>query len=726
MTNIGAHILIVDDAPLIRGMFIQVLQKCGYQVDTVENGQQAIEYVAKQRPDLILMDADMPVLDGIAAVKAIRQLPNTQHLPIIMVTAFIEREWIDRAYTAGAVDYITKPVNWDVLRNRIHYILQAKHAEEALFEEKEKAQVTLASIADGVITTDEKGYIEYLNPVAVKLTGWNNEHAKGLPLKQVFNIIDESTGQTIEFPINICTTEGRMIDLSEDTVLIHRNGKKHFAIEDSAAPIRDRNGDIIGMVLVFHDVTENRKLTQKLAYQAKHDALTDLWNLHEFNARLEQVVNNHYTHNIRHKHAKESTKPTDKHKLISGEHALLYMDLDQFKQVNDTCGHEAGDQLLRDVALILRRQVKIHHSYHHATLARLGGDEFGLLLEFCSQQHALDVAHNLRTSIEKFRFYWSSHRQEAGIFTIGISIGLVMITADTLVNHESILAMADAACYAAKNTGRNSIHIYQKEDTKGIKQEMQWLPLLRNNLEIEDGFVLFYQPIVATNEVYTHKSIPARYEILLRMRDSEGNLILPGAFLSTTERYNLMAKLDHWVVNKVLLWLTQHPQHMQALSLVHINISGYSINDKEFIECLTHCLQDTHIPPHKLCFEVNETCAITNLSHIYYFANELKKLGCRLALDNFGSGIASFGYLKDLPIDFIKIDKVLIQHMLTDQIDHAMVETIHHLAHLMSLKTIAEHVEEEIIFKKLQAIGIDYIQGHWIAPAKPLIIEQFL
>lgn len=710
MTNARAHILVVDDAPLIRGMFIQILQKCGYQVSTVENGQQAIEYVATQPPDLVLMDADMPVLDGIAAVKAIRQLPHTQHLPIVMVTAFVEREWVDRAYTAGAVDYVTKPVNWDVLRNRIHYILQAKHAEEALFEEKEKAQVTLASIADGVITTDAKGFIEYLNPVAVKLTGWHNKQATGLPLRQVFNIIEESTGQPIEFPIAICTIEGRMIDLSEDTVLIHRNGTKRFAIEDSAAPIRDRNGDIIGMVLVFHDVTENRKLTQKLSYQAKHDALTDLWNLHEFNARLEKTVNT--------SHHSTENKPQ------SSEHALLYMDLDRFKIVNDTCGHEAGDQLLRDVALILKQQVENHPScFHHATLARLGGDEFGLLLENCSQQHALGIAHHLRANIEKFRFYWDSTRQEKGIFTIGISIGLVMINADILVSHESVLAMADAACYTAKNSGRNHVHVYQKEDANGLAQEIQWLPLLRNNFETENGFVLFYQPIVATHPILSPTTY--HYEILLRMNDGQGNLILPGAFLSTTERYNLMAKLDQWVINKVLVWLEQHPQHTQKLSLIHVNISGYSMSDRSFVENLTHNIQNSHISPEKICFEVNETCAITNLSYTDYFANEIKKLGCHLALDNFGSGIASFAYLKHLPIDFIKIDKALIQHMLTDPVDQAMVQTIHDIAHLMSLQTIAEHVEEEAIFKQLQTIGVDYIQGHWIAPAKPLSLDNF-
>ncbi|HIE01009.1 MAG TPA: GGDEF domain-containing response regulator, partial [Thiotrichaceae bacterium] len=337
MTSNSAHILVVDDAPLTRGLLEQALRKYGYRVDTAQNGQQAIDYFLAHHPDLILMDANMPVLDGISACARIKALPEAKYLPILIVTALMEREWVDRAYAAGATDYITKPVNLDVLRNRIHYILQAKQAEEALFDEKEKAQITLASICDGVITTDAKGQVEYLNPVATNLTGWTTQAAQGLPLNSVFCIIDEKTQQPVDIPMDCCLEEGKQIKI-KNPILLHRDRINRFAIEDSGAPIRDRHGKVIGAVLVFNDVTEKRKMTQALAYRATHDALTGLYNRDEFNLQLELMLQ----------------APRDN----NTEHALLYMDLDQFKIVNDTCGHEAGDQLLKDVSFLMKKKIE--------------------------------------------------------------------------------------------------------------------------------------------------------------------------------------------------------------------------------------------------------------------------------------------------------------------------------------------------------------------------------
>jgi len=704
MTNAPAKILVVDDAPLIRGLLVQVLQKYGYAVDTAEDGQQALEYFIEKRPDLILMDADMPVMDGVAACSKIRALPEAKYLPIIIVTAFVEREWVDRAYAAGATDYVTKPVNWDVLRNRIHYILQAKHAEEALFEEKEKAQVTLASIGDGVITTDADGKVEYLNFVAAKLTGWQSKEAHGLVLDQVFSIIDETNGDPLKFPIERCLQEGKTIELSVNTVLIHRDQQQRFAIEDSAAPIRDRSGNIIGVVLVFHDVTENRKMTQELSYKAKHDALTGLYNLHEFKARLSQVLQT----------------PPQPHT----EHALLYMDLDRFKIVNDTCGHEAGDQLLKDVALIFRKRIDAHNSYQHATLARIGGDEFGLLLEHCALSHSLEIADYLREGIQSFRFYWGQPGQPKSIFTIGVSIGLVPVSKQ-IRHYKSILAMADAACYAAKNGGRNNVHIYQEDDEELLERhkEIQWFALINDNLERDDGFVLYHQPIQSLNiprsidDSATHST---RYEILLRMTDPEGKMVAPGAFLSTAVRYNLMPSLDRWVVHKLLNWLSCHPEHLAALDFCSVNVSGYSLGDKELLESIETCLKKTNIPAHKLCFELNEATAITNLTSAQQFIQHLKALGCRFALDNFGSGMSSFDYLKSLPVDFVKIEGSLIKALLTDEIDYAVVKCINEISHLMGIKTIAEAVETEAVYHKLQTLDIDYVQGYWLGKPEPL------
>lgn len=695
MSNLPARILVVDDAPLLRGLLIQVLQKYGYEVAAAEDGQQAIDHFIKCRPDLILMDADMPILDGVAACARIRQLPEAKYLPIIIVTSYQEREWVDRAYAAGATDYVTKPVNWDVLRNRIHYILQAKHSEEALFDEKEKAQVTLASIGDGVITTDAQGQIEYLNPVATKLTGWFNEEAQGLSLSQVFALIDEVNGQPLEFPLNECLAAGKTVEIVKDSALLHRDGVQKFAIESSAAPIRDRDNTIIGVVLVFHDVTENRKLTQKLAYQAKHDPLTRLYNIHAFNVQLESVLQNQ--------------------QVAETEHALLFMDLDQFKIINDTCGHDAGDQLLKKVALVLEKEVNTHPTFSKATLARLGGDEFGLLLECCSLESALEVGKHLCERIQDFKFLWTNTQHEKGIFTIGISIGLVPVTSTTVASQKSLMAMADAACYAAKNAGRNRVHVYQESDAG---TDIHWVSLINDNLERTNGFSLFHQAILPLYPTIGKPKVC--YEILLRMNNLQGQLVSPGAFLSIAERYNLMSTIDHWVVYNTLKWLTNHPDYLEKLTLVTINISGYSLADNHFFDILVQNLQQFAVPPRKLCFEISETTMITNFARVLKFITTLKAQGYRFAIDNFGSSMSSFTYVQDLSVDFLKIDGTLIRNIAKNSISYALVKSINTIAHLMDVQTIAESVETQEMFDKLKEIQVDYVQGYYLDKPKLL------
>jgi len=700
MINKVARILVVDDAPLIRQLLEQVLQRYGYLIELAENGQQAIEVFLQFQPDLILMDADMPVLDGVEACTQIKAFPQAKNLPIIMVTAFVEGKWVDRAYAAGATDYVTKPINLDVLRNRIHYILQAKQAEEALFDEKEKAQITLAAICDGVITTNAKGEVEFLNSVAEKLTGWTTEEAYGLSLNQVYSLIDENTQQPIEFPIQRCLQQGQMVELSCHTVLVHRHHNQHFAIEDSAAPIRDRDGNLIGVVLVVHDVTENRKMTQELTYRAKHDALTGLWNLLEFKTQLNRVL----------REARDS----------SSEHALLYMDLDKFKIVNDTCGHEAGDQLLKDVALILQNKVKMQAAGAPAILARLGGDEFGLLLENCSLTSAIELATSLCEQIESYRFFWKNAQIEKSIFTLGISIGLVPLSSQIL-NLKSALAMADAACYVAKNTGRNQVHIYQEEQTQQpTDQNIQWVNLINDNLEQEAGFCLFHQSIVSMTSASASPT-RYRYEVLLRMKDAQGQLVPLGAFLSVATRYNLMSSLDLWVIRHLLIWLKCHPEHLEKLEVAMLNISGQSLSEQNFSVSMLQLIADAEIPADKLCFEISETTALTNLSGVLYFMTTLKPLGCRFALSNFGSGIGSVTLLKMLPIEFLKIDGAFVKAMTQDIVQQAAVKAINEIAHLMNLQTIAQSVETEELFKKLKQIQVDYVQGYWLSTPQPLV-----
>lgn len=388
------------------------------------------------------------------------------------------------------------------------------------------------------------------------------------------------------------------------------------------------------------------------------------------------------------------------------EHAICYLDLDQFKVINDTCGHVAGDELLRQLGILLPQHVR-----RNDTLARLGGDEFGVLLENCTLRQACRVANDLRKSIEEFRFVWG-----AKTFSLGASIGLVLVTGQDQSLVE-ILAAADAACYVAKDSGRNRIHVYHEEDSElsARKGEMQWLNRTQQALS-EDRFCLYYQPIDAS----TDSDNTLHYEVLLRMLDEQGEIILPGAFLPAAERYDLMPRLDRWVLEKTLSLLGANPRHLARLSQCAINLSGQSVTDHGFTDFVIETLQANSVPADKICFEITETTAIGNLVGAIQFINTLKALGCRFALDDFGSGMSSFAYLKTLPVDYLKIDGVFISDMMDDPINLAMVQSINSIAQVMGKATIAEFVESEAIYDCLVDMGVDYLQGYHISRPQPL------
>jgi diguanylate cyclase (GGDEF)-like protein/PAS domain S-box-containing protein len=440
------------------------------------------------------------------------------------------------------------------------------------------------------------------------------------------------------------------------------------------------------------DITEARALSQQLRFQAAHDALTGLVNRREFENRLEGAAK-----------TAESRR---------SEHAVCYLDLDQFKIINDTCGHVAGDELLKRLGRVLAQQMRTQD-----TLARLGGDEFGVLLEDCSMHVAERVANTLRRTIEDFRFVW-----EKQVFGIGVSIGVVPIQGlgQTV---SSILSAADAACYAAKDRGRNRIHIYRAEDVELARRhgEMRWVTRIQTALE-ENRFELARQPIVPLSE---SAETDSHYELLLRMRDENGDIVLPDAFLPAAERYNLSVRLDRWVVREAFRLLTQDQAHLDKLFLCSINLSGVSLADEDFLIFVTTEFASTGLPPGKVCFEITETAAIANLSGAMRFIEVLRRIGCRFALDDFGSGLSSFAYLKNLPVDFLKIDGVFVKDIVEDPIDRELVRSINEIGHVMGKRTIAEFVESNEILAALGAIGVDYAQGFVLGEPELLPKRQF-
>ncbi|MDD0985861.1 EAL domain-containing protein [Pseudomonas shahriarae] len=565
---------------------------------------------------------------------------------------------------------------------RTRKLLAQRHAfADALQVEKERAQITLESIGDGVITTDVDGAIAYMNPAAESLTHWKAAQAQGLPLAALFNLLDENA-QAEGFALIEHILGGQLTGGSEHSKLIQRLDGSTVSVTLVGAPIRSA-GKVSGAVLVLHDMTQERQYIANLSWQATHDALTGLANRREFEFRLEQVL-----HGIG--------------RQQSG-HALMFLDLDQFKLVNDTCGHAAGDELLRHICALLQSDLR-----EGDTLARLGGDEFGILLESCPPLVAEKIAESLRRTVQNLHFVWKGRP-----FVTTVSIGLVHIS-HIPTTLETSLRAADMACYMAKEKGRNRVQVYHADDSELSLRfgEMAWIQRLHMALE-ENRFCLYAQEIAALG----HTEVGAGHiEILLRLHDEAGRIILPDSFIPAAERYGLMTSLDRWVVENVfkLIARCMIERPGRPMAMCAINLSGITIGDDDFLSFLREKFNAYGIPPSMICFEITETSAISNLGSAIRFINELKALGCFFSLDDFCAGMSSFAYLKHLPVDFLKIDGSFVKDMLDDPINRAMVEVINHIGHVMGKRTIAEFVETPHIEQALLEIGVDYAQGYLI------------
>ncbi|HEX6007144.1 MAG TPA: EAL domain-containing protein [Burkholderiales bacterium] len=571
--------------------------------------------------------------------------------------------------------------------------------ERALALEKELAQVTLHSIGDGVITTDAEGRVEYLNPVAERYTEWGTTDARGRPLAEVFRVIDERTGEPVD-PVR--SAMGGIAGDNDEPAsmrLVSRNDRA-WPIRFSCAPINAGGQRALGTIVVFHDISQIREMAQQLLWQASHDALTGLVNRREFERRLAALI--------------ETARGQGR------EHALMFMDLDNFKAVNDTCGHGAGDELLRQLTAVMLTRMR-----GSDTLARLGGDEFGALLESCPPDQGLRIAHAMRETVRDFRFVW-----ENKTFSVGVSIGLVPIDAASGSVRE-VLALADASCYEAKSKGRDRVQVYrpQETDAAGKHSELQLVSQINRAFELGE-FRLFRQRILPLAPAAAHQPY---YEVLVRMVDRSGALVPPTGFMPAAERYNLLTSIERWVMSALVEYL--HRQ-WQSGAIPHqpgpdgtrgyyaVNLSGASINDKSFPDFLKRLLTRYALPHGLLCFEITETTAISNLNNAAELMHELKGMGYRFALDDFGTGMSSFAYLKYLPVDYLKIAGMFVKDMAEDAMDCAIVESINRISHILGMQTVAESVESAQTLERVRALKVDFAQGYYIAEPEAMVTGE--
>jgi diguanylate cyclase (GGDEF)-like protein/PAS domain S-box-containing protein len=608
--------------------------------------------------------------------------PAGEDLEIQLINGGERGSWVQ--LSSGLVDYRGKQTILSIARD----IGYRKSIEATLGRSKQQAQYTLESIGEGVITTDTDGLIDYMNAAAEQLTGATREAAAGKRLSDIVRLVDEQDRRDLGDPVGRSLTDRRRVSIGRRALMIQADGERELSVELTASPIKGPDDEAAaGVVVIMHDVTEIRGLTQKMSYQAAHDPLTGLINRREFERRMEQSLGKVRDDGV--------------------AHVLCYLDLDRFKAVNDTCGHLAGDNLLREIAGLIKEQVR-----QSDTVARLGGDEFGLLLTRCPLEKARQIADDVCRAVRDHRFVWQDK-----IFTVGVSIGLVEVGRDG-ASISDLLAAADSACYVAKQQGRGQVHVYSAQDEAAARQrgEIHWLQQLQTALK-EDRFEIFTQPIIA---VTGRVDMGPAVEVLLRLRDDDGGLVLPGRFMKAAERYQLMGGIDRWVVQASLAAVGQGTIRLPRGRSCAINLSAQTLGDESFLEFVVECLDHSQVDPAQVCFEMSESAVLADLQRARRFIAVLHGLGCQFGIDDFGSGVGSLASLRGLTIDFLKIDGAYTHELATDTMNYQVVAAVTQLARTVGFQVIAEQVEQQADFDALRDLKVDFIQGHFVDRPAPL------
>ncbi|MCP4410616.1 MAG: EAL domain-containing protein [Gammaproteobacteria bacterium] len=559
--------------------------------------------------------------------------------------------------------------------------IKERKAQDIIFVQRARAEATLHSIGEAVITTDIHGRIEYMNPIAERLTGWSQETANRKSLLTLFKLVDEQSGRAFPNPIERCLANSQ--SYSEERALMVRTDGETLAVANTTALIKDRAGEVSGIVLIIRDI-RLEELTQQMTFLANHDPLTQLANRRSFEKSLKQAVENV--------------------KKEGDVHALCYIDLDHFKIINDTCGHLEGDRLLAQVTSRLKDHVR-----KSDLLARLGGDEFTLLLNNCPLPKATEIAELIRKDIKNLKLHCDDK-----VFSISTSIGIAAID-NNVISADEVLQAADNACYAAKEQGRNRIHLFHPDDkTHAIKRgEIRWIEKIQNGLH-ESSFALFLQSMRALDQ---DQKIPEIHEFLLRLPSNKNSFASPSPLIHSAERYNKMFDIDCWVIRHAFQTIhsqfKKHPEK-KANNIYSINISGQSLGHPDLIPYIRNESEQWKISPANICFEITETSMVANIDQALTLMHELRSIGYSMALDNFGTGLSSFSYLKKLPFDFLKINGSSIKEISSDPVDKAMVDTINHIGQVLQMRTIAEWVEDSATLSIVRDIGVDFAQGYFI------------
>ncbi len=648
------------------------------------DGLEAISLAKDRSPDMILMDIMLAgSLDGIDAAKQIRAKFG---IPVIFLTAYTDEKTLERAKEVEPAGYILKPFKERELCTTIDIALYKDSIDRKLRKQERLFSAILHSINDGIIATDTELSIGFMNPVAEDITGWRETAAKGRHASTVLTLHDTRTQRELLIG-NPPLIDDKPYFFSE--VSIKNALGQSVIVDGSITRLHEKENEAEGFLIALRDITEMKRMSETINYQASHDILTGLSNREEFSFNLNELLKG-----IR---------------AMNGKHALLVIDVDRFKAINDTCGALAGDELLRQVAAHIQANIS-----RKDISARIGGDEFAIILKDCEPADSINVAKRLQEAFEQRKFAW-----QAAAFPVSLSIGIVPLTAASHDTH-AILAAADDACHLSKEEGGNKINVFRSEDVKFQKRrgEMEMIAKINRAAE-ENRFVLWHQPIAPLDP---SMGLTPKAEVLIRLVNDDGSIARPIDFIPAAERYNLMPLIDRWVIkNSVAAYrlLTDRDDPLSR-NLISINLSGPSLLDESLVDLILYEVGRHGLSPSSFCFEITETAAIQNLTYAIRFMKRLKDEGFTFALDDFGSGFSSFSYLKNLPVDYLKIDGSFVQSIDESLVSYTMVESINSIGHVMGLKTIAEFVKSEAIRKKLVEIGVDYAQGYHIAEPSPL------